>query len=128
MSALVPYAAAGQLFEQDAERGRVSVPLLGPAPGSAASRLDSHWPVPSDSVAPSSARSEAVGAQHPAAALLAAAERKDSQASRGLLPVCPRACGPCVCLGCVGVRRGSLPGGVQHAVNRALLRVYDRET
>lgn len=68
------------------------------------------------------ARSEAVVPQHPAAALLAAAERKDSQASRGRLPVCQHECGPCVCLGCVGVRRGSLPGGVQHAVNRALLR------
>lgn len=34
--------------------GRVSIPSLGPAPGSPASRLDSHWPVPSDSVAPQS--------------------------------------------------------------------------
>lgn len=73
------------------------------------------------------ARSEAVGTQHPAAALLAAAKLKDSQASRGRLPVCLCTCGPCVCLSCVGVRRGSLPGGVQHAVNRALLRVHDRE-
>lgn len=42
--------------------------------------------------------------------------------------MCPRACRLCVCFGCVGVRRGSLPGGVQHAVNRALLRIHNRET
>lgn len=69
-----------------------------------------------------SVRARQVAAQHPAAALLAAAKRKDSQASCPAVGVF-RTCRPSVSLACVGVRRGNLPGSVRHAVTRALLRV-----